>query len=204
MLKELDLRGVGPAPELRFDFGRRINVITGDNGVGKSFVLDVAWWAMTRTWAGYPANPERRSLARPSIRFLYQGIGRSIEQTSEFDYQTQAWRRRPERPANPGMVVYARADGGFSVWDPARNYLKNAPSRDVVAPDRPEAYHFSIREVWEGLKQDGKHLCNGLIADWVSWQKEDGIAFSQLASVLDVLSSDAEPLRPGKPMRISL
>jgi hypothetical protein len=32
-------------------------VITGDNGLGKSFLLDVAWWALTRTWAGHPALP---------------------------------------------------------------------------------------------------------------------------------------------------
>lgn len=34
-----------------FAFGERVNLITGDNGLGKSFVLDLAWWALTRSWS---------------------------------------------------------------------------------------------------------------------------------------------------------
>lgn len=39
------------------------------------------------------------------------------------------WRRDPGyelagRPVNPGLVVYAMADGAFAVWDPARNAWK--------------------------------------------------------------------------------
>jgi len=99
----------------------------------------------------------------------------------------------------PGLVIYARTDGGFSVWDRARNSW-----RDGSAPDLPEAYHFSSKEVWDGLREGDKHLCNGLIADWVSWQRERGVSFGQLSSVLETLSpSDDEPLRPGKPTRIS-
>jgi predicted ATPase len=205
MLERLELKDVGPAAELHFDFCPRINIVTGDNGVGKSFVLDVAWWALTRTWAGYPANPQRGAGMSPRISFAYQAKVKRTEQEYEFDFKAQTWRGKPGRPANPGMVIYARADGSFSVWDPARNYWKNAPSRDVDTPDRPEAYHFSPKQVWDGLRDGDRHLCNGLIADWVSWQKEGGAAFSQLASVLEVLApSEAEPLRPGKPLRISL
>ena len=57
MLKSLMLHGVGRAPEMAIDFAERINVITGDNGLGKSFLLDVAWWALTRTWEETPALP---------------------------------------------------------------------------------------------------------------------------------------------------
>ncbi len=51
MLESLELRHVGPAPRMALDLAPRLNVITGDNGLGKSFLLDVAWWALTRTWA---------------------------------------------------------------------------------------------------------------------------------------------------------
>ena len=205
MLEFLDLRDVGPAPELRFDFAPRINLITGDNGVGKSFVLDVAWWALTRTWVSYPAGPQRGPGVHPRISFAYRARAKAVEQDCDFDFKSLTWRRKPGRPPNPGMVIYARADGGFSVWDPARNYWKDAPSRDVYAPDRPEAYHFSSNQVWDGLRDGERHLCNGLIADWVSWQREDGPAFHQLSSALEALApSPAEPLKPGRPMRISL
>ena len=45
MLERLALNNVGPAPEMALDFRPRVNLITGDNGLGKSFLLDMAWWA---------------------------------------------------------------------------------------------------------------------------------------------------------------
>ena len=57
MLRSLHLKGVGPAPRFDLEFGERLNVLTGDNGLGKSFVLDVAWWALTGAWVGRPALP---------------------------------------------------------------------------------------------------------------------------------------------------
>ncbi len=51
MLESLSLRNRGPAPELTFAFGERVNMITGDNDLGKTFLLDLAWWALTRSWA---------------------------------------------------------------------------------------------------------------------------------------------------------
>lgn len=53
------LKNVGPARDLRFGFAPRLNVLTGDNGLGKSFVLDVVWWVLTTTWAGEKAFPYR-------------------------------------------------------------------------------------------------------------------------------------------------
>jgi hypothetical protein len=50
MLESLHLQNVGPAPEMKMELAPRLNLITGDNGLGKSFLLDVAWWALTRKW----------------------------------------------------------------------------------------------------------------------------------------------------------
>ena len=57
MLERLALNNVGPAPEMALDFRPRVNLITGDNGLGKSFLLDMAWWALTRRW---PREVNRR------------------------------------------------------------------------------------------------------------------------------------------------
>lgn len=43
MLEALELREVGPAPELSLELMPRMNFLAGDNGLGKSFLLDVAW-----------------------------------------------------------------------------------------------------------------------------------------------------------------
>lgn len=122
MLHFLKLQHVGPAPELEIEFAPRMNFLTGDNGLGKSFLLEIAWWALTRTWASAPAAPQRLRGIDPSIYFQFDSKTGPLEHTSTFDRRTQAWTSKRGRPANPGLVIYAQSDGGFSVWDPARNY----------------------------------------------------------------------------------
>jgi hypothetical protein len=212
MLKRLTLRHVGPAPELEIEFAPRLNVITGDNGLGKSFLLDIAWWALTRTWAHYPALPDRGPKVEPTIAYELEGQQqKDIAFESGFDWASQSWTSKPGRPPNPGLVLYAQVDGSFSVWDPARNYYKRAASKGVDAPDRPPAYLFSPSEVWDGFaRPDPKDaartevLCNGLIRDWASWQKEKGSAHEQLCRVLARLSPPDGALEPGPLTRISL
>jgi DNA repair ATPase RecN len=43
MLRNLKTRNIGPAPEMTLNFEKRLNLLTGDNGLGKSFILDIAW-----------------------------------------------------------------------------------------------------------------------------------------------------------------
>lgn len=210
MLRHLHLTNVGPAPEMTAELAPRVNLITGDNGLGKSFLLDIAWWALTRTW---PANVNSRLgsglMARPrgpgksTIEFHFDGATTTSQYTSKFDRKAQAWIGPAGRPANPGLVLYAQVDGSFSLWDPARNYWRTTNSIDVS--DRRPAYVFSPRDVWEGLKaDDGSVLCNGLIADWASWQKQGGEAISWLEDVLAALSPPGDALRPGELTRLGL
>ena len=57
MLQSIELRGVGPVAELDAELGSRLNVVTGDNGLGKSFILDTCFWALTGTWPGGQDRP---------------------------------------------------------------------------------------------------------------------------------------------------
>ena len=212
MLKELNLLKVGPADELKLQLKPRLNLITGDNGLGKSFLLDIAWWAMTRRWphslnkalvSGYVARPE--SAKEGSIEFVVRGkMRKDIRYKSTFSARDEAWTGKAGRPYNPGLVLYAMADGAFAVWDPARNYWKKVGGEDVQ--ERVPAYVFSPRDVWDGLRDPERgQLCNGLISDWAGWQKEGGEPFKQLCSVLATLSeSEDQPLEPGPLTRISL
>lgn len=213
MLNRLTLQDVGPAARLDVELSPRVNIVTGDNGLGKSFLLDIAWWCLTRTWAHYPARPEGGRGSTPTISFAF-GTERKkeIAYASQFDWENQAWIGKPGRPPSPGMVLYAQLDDSFSVWDPARNYWKKVEAKGVDTPDRPPAYLFSSAEVWDGLaRPDPKDpartevLCNGLIRDWASWQKEKGDAYHQLCRALVQLSpSEKELLEPGELTRISL
>ncbi|WP_010106718.1 AAA family ATPase [Verminephrobacter aporrectodeae] len=211
MLKHLRLENVGPV-DAEIQFGKRMNLITGDNGLGKSFLLDIAWWSMTRKWpaevnpkltTGKKALPRTEGAAK--IDFSFTGKSKPVKYASHYARPDQAWTGRSGRPANPGLVLYAMADGGFAVWDPARNYWRSQGGVDNIQ-NRPPAYVFSPSEVWDGLPGvEGNWLCNGLIRDWASWQKENGATFKHLRAVLDALSpSPEEKLTPGALTRISL
>lgn len=214
MLRRLSLQNVGPAAEMTLEFGERLNIITGDNGLGKSFLLDVAWWALTRRWphdlnpnltSGYRARP-RDPAQTATISFKLASKTRDVDYTSTYVPRDEAWRGRAGRPWNPGLVVYAHADGGFSVWDPARNYWKK--SEDVDVQERLGGYAFSAREVWDGLEADvgGKRtvLCNGLIRDWSSWVLEAGERAHELDALLQDLATDSDRISIGPPVRLSV
>ena len=194
MLNHLKLRGIGPVPELDIELASRVNFLTGDNGLGKSFVLDVAWWALTRTWA-------RGVMVRPNPDAGKATIAHSYGQfsgESEFARLKQQWPVKRGRPPIPGVILYAGVDGSFSVWDPARNYWKDQQ------PERPRSFDFSPPAVWDGLTSpEGTKVCNGLIHDWVYWQVGRKPEFDDLAEVLKSLSpSLVERLLPGEPMRV--
>ncbi|MBT9585275.1 AAA family ATPase [bacterium] len=210
MLESLRLRNVGPAPEMELSLGPRLNLITGDNGLGKSFLLDLAWWALTRKWphdlnsaltSGYAARPtDPKSPAVIELKVRGKA-GRLVDYKSEYNALEQAWRGKAGRPWNPGLVLYALADGAFAVWDPHRNYWRT--DRDADVQERLPAYVFSSQEVWDGLQVDiqgrSTRVCNGLLADWASWIRERGPDAHRMAAVLEGLGPHVgeEPLRPG-------
>lgn len=211
MLKYLRLQNVGPAPILEMEFAPRMNLLTGDNGLGKSFLLDIAWWSMTRRW---PAEVNPRLISgqcavplgdQPAtIDFSFTAKTTSPSYSSAYRPRDQAWSGEPGRPPNPGLVFYAMSDGSFAVWDPARNYWRTKDDTDIQS--RIPAYVFDPTDVWDGLEDSsGKPLSLGLVMDWAGWQKEKSKAFTVLKKVLALLSpSESETLAPGALTRISL
>lgn len=211
MIKHLKMSNVGPAPKMELEFGERLNLLTGDNGLGKSFLLDIAWWALTRRWPA-EINPQLTSgrMARPTsdgeskISFSIDSKTKEVNYESKFLRKEQVWKGKPGRPLNPGLVLYAMSDGSFAVWDPSRNYWLTRGDRDVQ--ERVPAYVFSPKEIWDGLQnEDEVWLCNGLIRDWAIWKKERSAPFTHLKQALEVLSPSAdETLEPGSLTRVSL
>lgn len=208
MIEYLKLNGVGPAPNMLIEFGPRLNIITGDNGLGKTFALDIAWWSLTRTWSARPAVPRPNAKGTPTIEYTIKGkTGEPTGPiTAQYDKESQDWTAPAGRPPMPGMVVYVRIDGGFSIWDPARNYWKRLSARGFDQPDRPEAFHFTPEQLWQGLTTPkGTVFCNGLIRDWITWQFQKPELYAAFTAVLAGLSPhETERLRPGKPVRSSI
>ena len=206
MLEQLTLSGVGPACQLGpVDFMPRMNLITGDNGLGKSFMLDVAWWALTRTWArGVPAAPQPTA-KKAEIAFRYSKATGVHEERIVFSHADGVWPLKAARPPIPGVVIYAGVDGSFSAWDPARNYWTD---KDAAAV-RPRAFNFTPDQVWHGLPAESSQIskpvwhCRGLVHDWVLWQRGNDPTFGDLVKVLDALSpSGMEKLAPGAPVQV--
>ena len=194
-LNYLEVDGVGPVRPLVFLPSRRLNLITGDNGLGKTFLLDLSWWALTHDWADRPATPTDASDSKlPYINFA---VGGTEAGTVRADYRprTNSWPILSRRRAFSGLAVYARLDGSFAVWDPANRPMFRARS----IPRR--SFKFTRDEIW-----DGKHpQIEGLIRDWVRWQQRPDLypAYSTFKAVLNrVFPQDLGPLEFGDPVRV--
>jgi hypothetical protein len=226
MLRALHMKDVGPAARFDLELGERLNVLTGDNGLGKSFVLDVAWWALTGTWVGKPVLPQSGKEDSAELAGeLDEAESAPHRFHSAFVRIRQNWSAGYDQRNNtfitnyPGPdisvwlqeqvpVLYIRADGDTSVWDPVRNHQKSPQEggRDYVKSSG--VYHFDTKALWDGLRREDKLICNGLVQDWVTWQLEAGSdessPFQLLCSVLAQLSHPAEKMKPGKPVRLYL
>jgi hypothetical protein len=196
MLETLSLRNLGPAPALDFEFGERLNLITGDNGLGKTFLLDVAWWALTRSWSEETKIHPASGVNDASVRFHVHGKGGpNTEIECHYRRDQLDWSAPPPgRPPSPGLVIYARIDGGISLWDPERN-----------GGDRPEVFRFNKKELWEGLRDENDTvICRGLLEDWETWSLKANGAFATLREVLALLSPGGQdaPLAPSGSVRV--
>jgi AAA domain, putative AbiEii toxin, Type IV TA system len=194
----LELEGIGPAKKLTFEPAERLSLITGDNGLGKTFLLECAWWALTSQWVGLPANP-RLDAKTGKITFKVSNGLNETGQTLDYNWETQSWATPRERTTIPGLLIYGRVDGSFAVWDPVKS------SRNTQV----NSFIFSRNEVWYGLQdKNGRSITEGLLRDLVTWQSEpESQAFAVYKDVLKRLSpkddsSDLGFLEPGNPVRI--
>jgi hypothetical protein len=207
MLEHLKLKNLGPAAELDFQFGSRINVLTGDNGLGKTFVLDLAWWALTRTWAdGRVIHPAPGQKDGASIAYhVYGKGGPNTPVTCTYRREDLEWSLPRRCPPSPGFILYARIDGGFSLWDPERNYWHERTHEAPAKPNRPDSFQFAKRQLWEGVGDEaGQVICRGLLEDWETWRLKSNGAFDMLCKVLADLSPGGREgtLRPGESVRL--
>jgi hypothetical protein len=203
MLKRITTHDVEPA-DLDVPLAPRLNLLAGDNGLGKTFLLDLAWWALTGTWAQNPIIPARGEGVDPKIEWIADERDVELRATSSFLFRQQVWDWSYGK--QEGLVLYARPDGGFDVWDSFRNSGPWPLPLGRTAWGDSSRFSMSSRAVWDGFSaSDGAVLSNGLIRDWVSWQFQRPQLFELFARVLAKLSPLPEAvLRPGSPRRISI
>ena len=218
MLKSLCIEDVGPFSHVELSLDRRVNVITGDNGLGKSLLLDIAFWAESGFWPGSPAMPSERGRKSASIKWLLGGVkGVDTSRRAEYVPGVERWQRdslESTRRSRRPVIVYAMVDGGFAVFDQARAIDDFSESSENTTTRRtfPGNGFYVLRseDVFEGLRGgDGSksgdgYVCNGLIRDWPDWQYRHKSRFSAFARALRALSDGiGETIRPGRPRRVS-
>jgi hypothetical protein len=216
MLHSLALSDIGPLAHAEMPLRSRVNVVTGDNGLGKSFVLELAWWALTRTWASSPAwpRPDQQEHARVDWRVSTtthcpHAMGASTRHwgPARFDRASQSWGEHRYDEVHDAPTIIALADGSFAAWDPLRHvrWIEDPATHGYRAAP-VGVTRFAADALWQGLEHQGRTVSNGLIRDWVSWQREtpdESGRFAVLEAVLAALSEDpSHPLRPGRPMRV--
>lgn len=187
---------------MKLDLAPRLNLITGDNGLGKTLLLDGAWWALTRTWpltwSGKGIVPEKEDAA---IDWVERRRDVVVITQSTYDFDGAIWKTK-EQMQTPradaqggGLVVYLRVDGGISVHDPLRTGEDfRLPARQV-AIGKSHSFQFLERDIWDGLAltEGGKLVCEGLVRDLVRWAVEPGNAeFDQIATLIEQLAGEEQ------------
>lgn len=207
MLSYLQLSEVGPFKQLTFEPGRRLNIITGDNGFGKTFLLECAWWALSGLWPKNPVYPGKNA-DKDNVKISFQYMAKSGSKgkikTIPYDWENPRWPKIDEITGSTGLVIYARVDGSFAVWDPVRGKIPPpAPFKEPLSP-----LTFDSKQILEGIKElfpgkEDRLLCSGLLLDWVNWQRTPNSPFALLKKLLEKLSSKSlETLEPGDVERL--
>jgi hypothetical protein len=205
ILSYLQLNSIGPFRQLTFEPGRRLNIITGDNGLGKTFLLECAWWALSGLWPQNPVYP-RQDAGKDEVKISFQYMAKSGSKGKialiPYDLENPQWPKIRDTASSTGLVIYARVDGSFAVWDPIRGKIPpNVPFSEPLSP-----LFFDNRQILEGIKEQfpGKEdrlLCSGLLLDWIDWQRTPGSPFVVFEKILEKLSSTSlETLKPGEVM----
>jgi len=204
----LELRGVGPVKKkLCFEPKHRLNIITGDNGLGKTFLLECAWWALAGVWPGNPVLP-RDDADESDVEIAFQLMAKSGNKGKTnrmfYDWDDQQWPVIDESKSSSGLIIYARVDGSFAVWDPVK--AKIQPPIGFTQPSSPIIFN-NASHIYDGIEEKssgrGRQLCNGLIRDWVHWQSNNQSPFNVFTRILNELStSSQEPLTPAAPSRV--
>jgi predicted ATPase len=193
MLKALYLKHVGPAANMDMaPIASRINLITGDNGLGKSFLLDIAWFGLTASWPEHPAAViDLGHAAEAGIEFLVQARGGDHEFGYAYHQRTQDWlgfaNQNDPTPAEDYIAMYIRANGSVCVYDTVRGEAERKQAKSPFVFDAGKV-NFASGEIWDGLKVGDRHLCNGLIRDVALWQTGKDKRFKLLQEIVAKLS----------------
>jgi predicted ATPase len=198
-LSSIHFKNIPPFHNINVNIADRLNLFTGDNGLGKTLLLEAAWWGLSGKWVDDSVPNFNQNDKESSIKF-----GLTIGQKDRYitiknDPSQEEW-IIDKFPNNieTGLAIYQRVDGSVGVFDSSRK--------------QNSSLTFDNQQLWDGysIKQASKniHICNGLIQDWSFWQTSDEESFTLFKEILTILSppgldeGDLGVMSPGKLVRM--
>lgn len=208
ILDSLKMTFVGPVDSLDFNPAPRLNLVTGDNGLGKTFLLECTWWALTGSWAGEPAYPRKSpEKTSPTIGFTIRSSRRTSKSQGKYNREQNMW-VISKRGAVPGLSIFARSDGSFTIWDPARKGLLGNTGIQTDGLDAQMSLSrsdvlYGKDDVYRGRRIS---ICRGLLRDWIDWQyrsNSDKRFFDLFRNCIRIISPHRrEILEPGDSIKL--
>ncbi|MCL2824558.1 MAG: AAA family ATPase [Polyangiaceae bacterium] len=218
MLERISIKHIPPFDDAEMDVAPRLNLITGDNGLGKTLLLDCVFFALTRSWPttfdGIGVVPKSGDA---TIAWTMRDGAAAVSLDSHYRLGTASWLTpeaaaktdfKPEdTPEAQTIVMYQRVDGGVSIMDPLRSFgpfeglTASAITSDwfpVVlrsAFDQRRVIHFTESDIWNGLTLPHRKapVCRGLITDVAEWAYNTrSSSFDYLAEVTKTLIGSEE------------
>lgn len=180
---------VGPLQAVDLPLGRQLTLLTGDNGLGKSLLLDLAFAAA----GGFAASP--RFAALP----FSNGNGWSFLRDRSFNLV------HPESYPAPWeftLTLYAHVSGNFYVLDPALVHDSQRPQAGCLVLNQSELMDG------RSAKEDPQATpFEGMVRDLVHWQAADPKRWAAFEAVLAVLNGrltigEAPAFCFGEPKRV--
>jgi predicted ATPase len=189
MLEMLHLKNVGPANEMKLEFGSRLNVITGDNGLGKSFILDCAFWMLSRR-ENKKILPKDFSLDATMLATVHpENNPKKSNIKSLFLRTPQKWDLAKD-PVLPdfSIVIYETIENNYLICD----RLSESQKQNGNGESNDRFFEFTPDVLWDGDPR-AKPRINGLIRDMATWKLKNQTEIEVLRRVLNTLSPEKEP-----------
>ncbi|TAD90276.1 MAG: ATP-binding protein [Alphaproteobacteria bacterium] len=201
----LRIQGIPPFVDASLRLGRRITAITGDNGVGKTVILDALYFMLTGHWPGGRVVAPGVMETEPVVQVRF---GEQVK-TSIYNRRARYW-LDTERPlTDQVMVISLDAKGGTTIFDPLKHETDFSPSHHLVVP-----LHLSEQDLWYGAHQyerdfsgtvvSKKTACRGFVEDLATWKAKSSSIYSAFEEILRYLSPPNEEIRISDFQRIDL
>lgn len=178
-ISSIQLRNIGLIDVLSANFAKRFNLITGDNGLGKTIILDCAWWAMTEDWPSTPARSLKESRESPEISYNINGK----QAFGLIDNQNGEWVNKGDSITRSGLAIYMSFDGSVHIYDSEQTKLKSL--------------YMTQSQIWSGFQQQAgrdfsEAVSNGIMTDVPRWLRNGNNEIKLINKVLEKLSPDSD------------